>query len=89
MGLWPVGGWVSLVLGNLAQSAYPPPPGGGLGSGWVGGWMGGWVRRRTQFSHQSTERMVRQPLFVHENTIFTERMVVKSGKNFRSPGMGN
>ena len=28
-GLWPVGGWVSLVWGNLAQSAYPPPPWGG------------------------------------------------------------
>ena len=25
MGLWPVGGWVSLVLGNLAHSAYCPP----------------------------------------------------------------
>ena len=33
--------------------------------------MGGWV---------GTERMVRQPLFVQENTIFTERTVVKSGK---------
>ena len=32
--------------------------------------MGGWV---------GTERMVRQPLFVQENTIFTERTVVKSG----------
>ena len=29
VGLWPVGGWVSLVWGNLAQSAYPPPPLGG------------------------------------------------------------
>ena len=38
VGLWPVGGWVTLVLGNLAQSAYSPP-GGGLGSGWVGGWV--------------------------------------------------
>ena len=27
VGLWPVGGWVSLVWGNLAQSAYPPPLG--------------------------------------------------------------
>ena len=27
------------------------------------------------------------PLFVHENTIFTERMVVKSGRNFRSVGI--
>ena len=26
--------------------------------------------------------------FVHENTIFTERMVVKSGKNFRFVGSG-
>ena len=42
VGLWPVGGWVSLVLGNLAQRAYSPPPGGG-GSGWVGGWVGNWV----------------------------------------------
>ena len=42
MGLWPVGGWVSLVWANLAQTAYPPP-GGGLGSGWVGGWVGGWM----------------------------------------------
>ena len=32
--------------------------------------MGGWV---------GTERMVRQPLFVQENTIFTERTVVTSG----------
>ena len=68
--LWPVGGWVSLVWGNLAQSASPPPPWGG-GRVWVGGWVGGWV---------GTERMVRQPLFVQENTIFTERTVVKSGK---------
>ena len=37
-GLWPVGGWVTLVLGNLAQSAYSPQ-GGGVG--WVGGWVGG------------------------------------------------
>ena len=36
MGLWPVGGWFTLVLGNLAQSAYSPP-GGGVGPGWVGG----------------------------------------------------
>ena len=43
VGLWPVGAWVTLVLGNLAQSAYSPP-GGGIGSGWVGGWVGGWVR---------------------------------------------
>ena len=37
-----MGGWVSLVLGNLAQRAYSPPGGG---SGWVGGWVGqlGWV----------------------------------------------
>ena len=43
VGPWPVGGWVSLVLGNLAQRAYSPP-GGGVGSGWVGGWVGrGWV----------------------------------------------
>ena len=41
-GPWPVGGWVSLVLGNLAQRAYSPP-GGGMGSGWVGGWVGGWA----------------------------------------------
>ena len=27
VGLWPVGGWVTLVLGNLAQSAYSPPGG--------------------------------------------------------------
>ena len=40
VGPWPVGGWVSLVLGNLAQGAYSPP-GGGVGSGWVGGWVGG------------------------------------------------
>ena len=40
VGPWPVGGWVSLVLGNLAQGAYSPP-GGGVGSGWVGrGWVG-------------------------------------------------
>ena len=41
-GLWPVGGWVSLVLGNLAERAYPPPPSQGerVGSGWVGGWVG-------------------------------------------------
>ena len=32
--------------------------------------MVGWV---------GTERMVRQPLFVQENTIFTERTVVTSG----------
>ena len=64
MGLWPVGGWVILVSGNLAQ-------GGGGGRVWVGGWVGGWV---------VTERMVRQPLFVQENTIFTERTVVTSGK---------
>ena len=37
VGPWPVGGWVSLVLGNLAQCAYSPP-GGGV---WVGGWVGG------------------------------------------------
>ena len=43
VGLWPVGGWVSLVWGNLARSAYPPPPGGGKGlGGWVGGWVGGY-----------------------------------------------
>ena len=42
VGLWPLGGWVSLVLGNLAQRAYFPPWGGG--SGWVGGQLGrGWV----------------------------------------------
>ena len=70
-GLWPVGGWVSLVWGNLAQSAYPPL-GGGV---WVRGWVGG--------------RMARQPFFVHENTIFTERMVVKTGKSFRSAGSGD
>ena len=64
-GLWPVGGWVSLVWGNLAQSAWV----------WVGGCVGG--------------RMARQPLFVHENTIFTERLVVKSGKSFRSAGSGD
>ena len=63
MRLWPVGGWVSLVWGNLAQSAYPPP-GGGV---WVGGWVGG--------------RMVRQPLLVHENTIFTERTWLKVAQN--------
>ena len=41
VGPWPVGGWVGLVLGNLAQHAYSPPPrGGGLG-GWVGGWATG------------------------------------------------
>ena len=28
-GLWPVGGWVTLVSGNLAQSAYSPPGGRG------------------------------------------------------------
>ena len=45
VGPWPVGGWVSLVLGNLAQGAYSPPGGGGWGlGGWVGGWVGrGWV----------------------------------------------
>ena len=39
VGLWPVGGW---VLGNLAQSAYSPPRGGGWGGqlGWVGGLPG-------------------------------------------------
>ena len=43
VGPWPVGGWVSLVLGNLAQRAYSPPGGGGLG-GRVGGQLGrGWV----------------------------------------------
>ena len=36
VGLWPVGGWVTLVLGNLAQSAYSPPGGGGGGGGRVG-----------------------------------------------------
>ena len=42
VGPWPVGGWVSLVLGNLAQRAYSPPGGGG--GVWVGGWVGrGWV----------------------------------------------
>ena len=43
MGPWPVGGWVSLVLGNLAQRAYSPPGGGG--SRWVGGWVGGQLGR--------------------------------------------
>ena len=44
MGPWPVGGWVSLVLGNLAQRAYSPPRGGGGLGGWVGGQLGrGWV----------------------------------------------
>ena len=33
--------------------------------------------------------MARQPLFVHENTLFTERMVVKSGKSFLSAGSGD
>ena len=33
-GLW--GGWVSFVLGDLAQRAYSPPPGGGGLGGWVG-----------------------------------------------------
>ena len=43
-GLWPVGGWVSLVWGNLAQRDPSPPPGGGGGAGvWVGGWVGNWV----------------------------------------------
>ena len=41
VGPWPVGGWVSLVLGNLAQRAYSPPGGGG--GVWLGGWVGGWV----------------------------------------------
>ena len=35
VGLWPLGGWVSLVLGNLAQRAYFPP--------WGGVWVGGWA----------------------------------------------
>ena len=38
-----MGGWVSLVLGNLAQRAYSPQGGGGV---WVGGWVGGWVGRQ-------------------------------------------
>ena len=44
-GSWLVGGWVRLVLGNLAQRAYspPPPPWGKGGSGWVGGEPGNWV----------------------------------------------
>ena len=63
-----MGGWVSLVWGNLAQSA----KGGGV---WVGGWVGG--------------RMVQQPLFVHENTVLTVRMVVESGTNFRSASSGD
>ena len=66
MGLWPVGGSVSLVWGNLGQSAYPPPPRVGPHPQW----------------------MVRHPLSVHENTIFTERMVVKTGKIFRPAGSG-
>ena len=32
-GLWPLGGWVSMVLGDLAHSAYSPRGGGG--SLWV------------------------------------------------------
>ena len=47
-----MGGWVSLVWGNLAQSAYPSPWGGGV---WVGGWLEEWpdslcFSMRTQYS---------------------------------------
>ena len=35
-----MGGWVSLVLGNLAQSAHSPPVEGEGFGGWVAGWLG-------------------------------------------------
>ena len=39
--LWPMGGWVSLVLDNLAQGTHCSPRGGV----WVGGWVGGWAKK--------------------------------------------
>ena len=75
MGLWPVGGWVTLVLGNLAQSAYSPP-GGGLGSGWVGGWVGG-----SATLMGLTQQLAKWQKFpVH---------VVKIAKKFRFAGSGD
>ena len=67
MGGWVCGLWVGgLVWFGAIWPKVPTPPWGGGGRVWVGGWVG-------------TERMVRQPLFVQENTIFTERTVVTSG----------
>ena len=67
-------GWVGYFgLGQFGPKCLPPPPLGGAVRVWVGGWLGGWVLR------EWSERMVRQPLFVQGNTIFTERTVGTSG----------
>ena len=73
-GLWPVGGWVTLVLRNLAQSAYSPPRGGGVGSAWVGGLVGG----SATLMENGVKKWQKFPV-----------RVVKSGRNFRSLGSGD
>ena len=62
MRLWPVGGWVSLIWGNLAQSAWS------VGSGWVGGWLGGWVF--TERTVVKSDKIFRSQAIGIEPTLF-------------------
>ena len=71
-----MGGWVcGLWVGGLVWfgAIWPKVPTPPWGVG--SGWVG-------------TERMVRQPLFVQENTIFTERTMVTSGVSTQSADSG-
>ena len=77
---------------RLLLKGRPTRRGGGGGlwpvRGWV--WFGlGQFGPKCLGSGWVGGRMVRQPLFVPENTIFTEGLVVKSGPNFQSAVSGD